>query len=147
MSFRTVLRNIATILAGLVVGSCVNMVFVLLNVEYLYPMPDHATLETTEKFAAYVSGLPWSAFLVVFVAHFGQTLAGSFVAAKLGSRPVLDALLIGLLTMVGCIMNNLKIPVPLWTWIEVPFHPVVAYWVGRYVEKEQHSKKASPKEE
>jgi len=118
------------------------MALILLNVNYLYPMPEGVTFEDTEKFGEYIAELPLQAFLMVFAAHFGQSIVGGYVAAKIGSHPMVLAHIIGILTLLGSLVNNLQIPgVPLWTWIEIPFYPVLAYWVGKYVEQQGNKAK------
>lgn len=124
-------RGLGAAVAGLAVGSSVNMALVMLNVKLLYPMPDDVSFEDTEAFGAYIATLPLPAYIMVFGAHFGQTVAGGYTAARL--MPDYGGELahsIGILTMVGTVMNNLQIPVPRWTWIELFFHPLLAHWVA-----------------
>ena len=69
------IRNIAAVFVGLIVGMIANMAIVKLDV-MLYPMPEGVTFEDTEGVAAYISTLPLLALLLVIVAHLGQAFVG-----------------------------------------------------------------------
>ena len=134
LTVRRVLRDAAALLAGIFVGSAVNMGLIMLNTSVLYPLPEGVSFEDTEAFGEYIAGLPLPAFLVVFAAHFGQVLVGGWTAARLASSnddAMLLSQLVGALTLLGAVVNNLSLPVPTWTWIELPFYPVLAWIVGR----------------
>lgn len=139
------LRNIGSVICGQVIGSCVNMSIILLNSHVLYPMPAGVTFDDRRGMAEYIQSLPVPAFLVVFAAHLAQTVVGGYVAARLGGddaqHPLLLAHISGGLTLLGSVVNNLQLPVPLWTWIELPFHPVLAHLVGLHVAKTRAKRK------
>jgi hypothetical protein len=125
------IRNVGAVLAGLIVGSAVNMAFILLNTMVLFPMPAGTSMNDPAQMQAYIAGLPAAAFLVVIVAHLGQSFVGGWVAARLGgSRPVPLALIIGVLSLVGGVINLLSLHGPLWMWVEVPLYLVVAWLAG-----------------
>jgi hypothetical protein len=133
---RTAIGNVLATIAGLVAGMCVNMALVMLNSAVLFPMPPGVSFEDQEKFAAYVGTLPAAAFLVVIAAHLGQAGVGAWIAARLAaSRPMIPALVIGALTLAGCVMNLLQLPAPPWMWLEVPLCIAVAYAAGRTEER------------
>ena len=125
-------RNIAAVLAGLVVGMIVNMAFVMLNSYVLFPMPEGTTFEDPALFGAYIETLPTAAFLVVLVAHLGQSFVGGWVAARLSSSHAMAlAMIIGVLSLAGGIANMVQIPGPTWLMIELPLYLVVAWLAGR----------------
>ena len=41
------------------------------------------------------------------------------------------AMVVGLLSLAGGIVNAAMLSAPLWTWIEMPFYPLVAWLAGR----------------
>ncbi len=125
------LRNIAAVVAGLVVGGALNMALVLLNAEVLYPMPPGTDMNNPEQLADWIRGLPAPAFLVVMLAHLLQAGVGGYVAARLAaSRPLLLALVVGGITLVGGLINLVSLPGPDWLWIEVPLYLLVAWAAG-----------------
>ena len=68
----------------------------------------------------------------MFAAHLGQAFVGGWVAARLGaSRWMMLAMIVGVLSLAGGIANALMLSAPVWTWIEMPFYPVVAWLAGR----------------
>jgi len=126
------IRNILAVIAGLAAGMAVNMALVLLNAYVLFPMPPGTSMETPDLFQAYISGLPTAAFLVVLAAHLGQSFVGGWVAARLGSsRPMLLAMIVGVVSLAGGIMNMMTIKGPDWMVIELPLYLVVAWLAGR----------------
>lgn len=128
-------KRIGSVVAGLVVGSIVNMALVFLNVKVLYPTD--VNFEDTDAFGKYVADLPWSAFVVVWMAHLGQTVVGGALAAYLSNEGV-TVYLVSILTMMGTIMNNMSLPAPLWTWLEVPLHLVLARVIATKMVEEHH---------
>jgi hypothetical protein len=126
------LRNIGAVLAGLVVGMIVNMAFVMLNTFVLFPMPEGTDMNNPDQFNAYIATLPFAAFLVVLVAHLGQSFVGALVAGRLaGSRAMVLAMIIGVLSLVAGILNMMTIKGPDWMYIELPLYLVVAWLAGK----------------
>jgi len=129
------MRNILAVLMGLAAGMAVNMALILLNGSVLYPMPEGMDMTNPEEMNAYVATLPATAFLVVLAAHLGQAFVGGWVAARTGrSRPILLAMIIGVLSLAGGIVNLIQITEgPGWMVIELPLYLLVAWLAGRMV--------------
>lgn len=129
------LRNIGAVLVGLLVGMAVNIVIINLNL-LLFPLPEGVSLSDQEALKAVVAEQPAAAWIGVIAAHLGQAFVGGWVAARLGaSRPVLLAMIVGVLTLAGGIANAIMMPLPTWTLIELPLYLVVAWFAGRLEEK------------
>ena len=127
-----IVRSILATIAGLVAGNLANMAIIQINT-VLHPMPEGIDTSDMVKFGEYVAGLPMSALLTVTVAHLSQAFVGGWLAARLAaSRPMLLAMIIAGLTMVGGIAMMMMVPHPAWMWIEVPLYFVVA-WVAANV--------------
>jgi uncharacterized protein (DUF983 family) len=76
--------------------------------------------------------MPGAAWILVFAAHLAQAFVGGWVAARLGaSKPMLLAMIVGVLSMAAGVMNAIQLATPMWTWIEMPFYLVVAWLAGR----------------
>jgi len=126
------MRDITAVLLGWIVGMVANMAFVFLSVA-LYPMPDGVTFNDKEGFAAYIETLPLTAFLIILAAHLGQAFFGALVAAKISrKRPMVVAMIIGVLSLIGGYINMQSIPLPTWMWIEMPLY-LVAAWFAAYL--------------
>jgi hypothetical protein len=126
------MRDIIAVLVGWIVGMAAKMAFYYLNVA-LYPMPDGVTFNDKEGFAAYVETLPLTAFLIVLVAHLSQAFFGALVAAKISrKRPMVVAMIIGVLSLIGGYINMQSIQLPTWMWIEMPLYLVFA-WLAAYL--------------
>jgi len=126
------LRNVLAVIVGLAAGMAVNMALIMLNGYVLFPMPEGMDMYDPEQMNAYVASLPTAAFFVVLAAHLGQSFVGGWVAARLGSsRPMLLALIVGLGSLAGGIMNMMTIKGPDWMVVELPLYLVVAWLAGR----------------
>ena len=131
------LRNV---LAGFVVGNTLNMTLIQLNMYVFFPMPDGMDMSDPEQFNTFLATLPTAAFLVVLVAHMGQSFVGGWLAARLGkSRPMLLAMIIGGLSLVGGLMAMRMIDGPDWMVVELPLYLVVAWLAGRLEQKRRSS--------
>ena len=109
-----VLRNILAVLAGLVIGSIVNMGFVMVSGQVI-PPPAGADVTTLEGLRASIHLFEPKHFLFPFLAHAFGTLAGAFVAAKLAaSGKMAMALLVGVLFCAGGVTNVFLLPAPMW---------------------------------
>ena len=129
-------RNILAVIAGLFVGMVVNMALVMLNAYVLFPMPPGMNMNDPEQLNAYIATLPTLAFFPVLAAHLGQSFVGGWTAARIGSsRPMLLAMIVGVLSLIGGIMNWMTIDGPTWMMIEMPLYLVVAWLAGRMEQK------------
>jgi hypothetical protein len=126
-------RHLSAVIAGLVIGMIANMAIIMLNL-VIYPMPEGLSMDDQEAFSAWVSTLPETSFLLPMVAHMAQAFFGGWVAARLGSsHPMALAMIVGVLSLVGGIINALSLAIPTWMWIEMPFYLVLA-WVAGTIE-------------
>lgn len=124
------LRNVVAVLLGLFVGSAVNMSLILTNMS-IFPGPEGLNFGDPEAMIAYIGSLPQHAFILVFLAHLGQSFVGGWVAARVGqSHPMVLAMIVGVLTLVGGVLNFMQLPAPAWMYIEIPLYLVVAYGAG-----------------
>lgn len=129
------LRNLGAVFLGMIVGMAVNMGLILLN-GAIFPPPPGTDMNDPAQMNAYVATLPTAAFLIVMAAHLGQSFVGGWVAARVGqSRPVLLAMIIGVLTLLGGIANMMMIEHPPWMYVELPLYLAVAYGAGKLVER------------
>lgn len=126
------LRNVLAVIGGFLVGSALNMGLIQLNMHVLFPMPAGMDMNDPEQFNAFIVTLPTAAFFVVILAHLGQSFVGGWVAARLGaSHPMVLALIIGVLSLVGGILAMTMIQGPDWMIVELPLYLFVAWLAGR----------------
>lgn len=108
------LRNIFGIMAGLVLGSIVNMAFVTISSSVIAP-PVGADMTTVEGLTAAMPRMEAKHFVFPFLAHALGTLVAAFVAARVAvdhKMPI--ALGIGGTFLVGGIAASTMIPAPTW---------------------------------
>lgn len=127
----TMVRNVAALPAGLVVGSVVNMGLVLLGPVVFSP-PSGADVTTTEGLKAALPFFEPKHFVFPFLAHALGTLAGAALAAALAaSRKMLFAMLVGLLFFTGGVANILMLPSPVWfTVLDLVGAYIPMAWLG-----------------
>ena len=126
------IRSILAVVAGLFAGMGVNMVLVLVNGMVLFPMPEGMDMNDPEQLNAYIATLPTAGFVLVLLAHLGQSFFGGWAAARLGSSlPMVLAMIVGVISLALGIINMLPLDFPAWMYIELPLYIVVAWLAGR----------------
>ena len=130
-----ILRNIGAVVIGVLIGGTINWYIGKLNVQF-FPLPEGMTfmslMEDQEAFRAWIISLPHTAFILVLVAHLSQAFFGGFVAAFISKRNVMCvAMVVGVISLIGGLMNMAQVPAPLWLWIEMPLYLVVAWYAGK----------------
>lgn len=129
---------------GLMAGSAANLALISLNSYVLFPPESSLNLENTDDFKAYIASLPSAAFGTVFAAHWSQTVVGGYLFALFATLPPSIATQsIAALTMAGSIINIRELPGPVWAWLEVPIHPILAYLVASTLISVGHNQKGS----
>jgi hypothetical protein len=110
----TILRNILAVVAGLVVGSAVNMSLVMLG-PAVFPPPPGVDMTTAEGLAKGMPLFDARHFVFPFLAHALGTLAGAFAAFLVaGSRHAVLAFVVGVVFLAGGIAAAFMIPAPAW---------------------------------
>jgi hypothetical protein len=136
---RKIAYNAGALTLGLFAGCAVNLALISLNSHVLYPPEGSLDLTNLDDFKSYIASLPGAAFGTVFCAHWSQTVVGGYIFALYATEssqsfvsPTVAAQLVAALTMLGSILNILALPgiAPVWTWLEVPIHPILAYLVA-----------------
>ena len=108
------IKNVLAVVAGVVVGSVVNMALVGIG-PALIPPPEGADISTVEGLRDSMALFNPANFIFPFLAHALGTLAGAFVAAKLAaSRQVKFAMAIGVFFLAGGIAAVYMFGGPLW---------------------------------
>ncbi len=110
-----IIRNSLAVLAGLVVGSIVNMALIYLG-SALLPPPPGVDVNDVASINAHIGEYSALQLLAPFVAHALGTLAGAFLTARMAaSHPTVLALVIGAFFLLGGIMAVRMIPAaPVW---------------------------------
>jgi hypothetical protein len=126
-----IIRNILAVIAGIVVGSTVNMGLVTIGPAVI-PPPEGTDVTSMEGLKASMHLFGPQNFIFPFLAHALGTLAGAWLAALIASSHKLKfALAIGVFFLIGGIVNVLMLPSPVWFTI---LDLVVAYipmgWLG-----------------
>jgi hypothetical protein len=133
-----ILRNILAVIAGIVGGSMVNMGLVMIGPAVI-PPPEGADVTTMEGLKASMHLFGPQHFIFPFLAHALGTLAGAILASFIAaSYRMKIALSIGVLFLIGGIVNVFMLPSP--TWFSV-LDLIVAYipmgWLGGRLTKKK----------
>ncbi len=125
-----IVRNILAVVAGLIVGSIVNMAIVMISGSII-PPPEGVDVTTMEGLKSTMHLFEPKHFLMPFLAHALGTLAGAYIAALIAvSAKIKVAMVIGFFFLVGGIANVMMLPSP--TWFTV-LDLVVAYLPMAYL--------------
>jgi hypothetical protein len=117
---RSIFRSVFAVVAGFVVASVVMMAIESINGRFIYPELGNAVAGMTDREAIrrLLASAPVGAFLVIIVGWVLGSVAGGWVAARIGRRaPVGHAVTLGGLLILAGVANNLMVPPPLWFWI------------------------------
>lgn len=107
-------RNALAVLAGILVGSVVNMGIITVGPS-LIPPPPGVDTTSAEGLRAGIHLFTWQHFVTPFVAHATGTLAGALVAYRIAvTRQAQMAYVIGGVFLLGGIAASLMIPAPAW---------------------------------
>jgi hypothetical protein len=108
------LRNTLAVLAGIVIGSAVNMGLITIGPS-LIPPPAGVDTSSAEGLRAGIHLFEWQHFLTPFLAHALGTFAGARVAYLIAAtRRAQMAYVIGGASLVGGIAASSMIPAPAW---------------------------------
>jgi hypothetical protein len=126
-----VLRNILAVVAGLVVGSMVNMGIIMISGMVIAP-PEGADVTSLDGLKKSMHLFQPKHFLFPFLAHALGTLVGAFLAAKISTgNKMRYALIIGFFFLFGGLANTFMLPSPLWfTILDVVLAYLVMAWLG-----------------
>lgn len=109
-----IIRNILAAVAGVVVGSVVNMGIISASGSII-PPPEGADVRTMEGLNASMSLFEPKHFLMPFLAHALGTFVGALTAAALAaSHKMKFALGVGIFFLMGGILNVMMLPSPVW---------------------------------
>jgi hypothetical protein len=127
----SVARNIAAVVAGLVIGSAVNMGIVMLGPSII-PPPAGVDVTDTESIASSIHLFEAKHFLTPFLAHALGSLVGAIVAWFIAAdRKEMMAWIVGGMFLAGGVYASTVIPAPTWfmaTDILLAYLPMT--WLG-----------------
>lgn len=109
-----IVRNTLAVLAGLLLGSAVNMGLIMISGSII-PPPAGADVTTMDGLTKSIHLFEPKHFLMPFLAHALGTLVGAFIAALIAAtRKMTFALVVGVCFLVGGVMNAMMLPSPMW---------------------------------
>ncbi len=124
------LRNILAVIAGIIIGSVVNMGIIMLS-SSIIPLPEGVDPMDSESLAANIHRFEARHFIMPFLAHALGTLAGAFTTAKIAaSHKMRMAFAIGVFFLIGGMMMAYQMPAPTWF---IVLDLIVAYIPMAYI--------------
>jgi len=132
---KIILRNVLAIITGLLIGSIVNMGIILMSGNFITP-PAGVDMTTEEGLKAGMHLLEPKHFIFPFLAHALGTFVGAYLAARIATKKLFFAMIIGIVFLSGGIWMVVVLPSPIWfTLIDLlgAYLPV-AYFAGKVAE-------------
>lgn len=109
-----IVRNIIGVVAGILIGSFVNMFIVELGPQF-FPLPAGVNLTTEDGLKAGMSLMQPEHFIAPFLAHAVGTLVATFIAALIAvDRRKIITRVISLLYLAGGAYMVAVLPSPMW---------------------------------
>ncbi|SIR20813.1 hypothetical protein [Pontibacter lucknowensis] len=141
-----ILRNILAVVAGVVVGSAVNMSIIMVS-SAVIPPPAGVDTTTSEGLSAGMHLFEPKHFLMPFMAHALGTFVGALVAAFVAATHKMKfALGIGVFFLAGGIASVWMLPSPVWfafVDLTIAYLPM-AYLAGLYATRWRRSTAVLP---
>jgi len=107
-------KNILAVISGLILGSVVNMGIIMIS-SSIIPPPDGADVTTMEGLKESIHLFQPKHFIFPFLAHALGTFVGAILAAFIAAKHKMKfALSIGVLFLIGGIVNTFMLPAPTW---------------------------------
>lgn len=107
---------IAVVLAVLLAGVVIAVVQ-LVNTQ-IFPLPPGVDFNDREAMSRAVSSMPAGGFVLLLLSYTLGALAGGWLAARMAPRrPLLHAMIVGVLLLAAGVMNFVSIPHPLWVTV------------------------------
>ena len=127
-----VLRFVAAVILGLIVGSVVNMGLVMIGPKLIAPPPG-GDITTMEGLKATLHLFEPKHFIFPFLAHALGTVVGAFVARLLApGKSTIPSYVVGVLFLAGGITNVMMLPAPMWfNVVDLVFAYLPAAWLGQ----------------
>jgi len=109
-----IVKNIVAVVAGIIVGGIINMGIIMLS-NSVIPLPEGVDPADMQSLKDNMHLFESKHFIMPFLAHAIGTLAGAFLAARLAANNKLYmAVIIGVVFLIGGIMNVYQLPAPAW---------------------------------
>lgn len=109
-----IIRNILAVIAGLFIGSIVNMGIVMISSSVI-PLPEGVDSSRMESLKESMYLFKPINYLMPFLAHALGTLVGSFIASLIAKTHKLKfAIAVGIFFLIGGITNAFILPSPIW---------------------------------
>ena len=110
----SIVKNILAIILGLILGSVVNMGIIMIS-SSIIPPPDGADVTTMEGLKESIHLFQPKHFIFPFLAHALGTFVGAILAVLIAAKHKMKfALSIGVLFLIGGILNTFMLPAPTW---------------------------------
>ena len=128
---KLIIKNIFSIIIGIVVGGIVNMGIVMLSSSVISP-PNGGDVTTMEGLNETIHLFEPKHFLFPFLAHSIGTLVGAFVAALVAvNKHLIFSLVVGFFFLLGGIYMIIAIDAPLWFEVlDALFAYIPMAWLG-----------------
>jgi hypothetical protein len=126
-----ILRNILAVVAGLIIGSAVNMGLIMISGNVI-PPPAGVDVTDMESLKSSMHLFEPKHFIFPFLAHAFGTLVGAFIAALIAvNHKIKMALAIGVFFLLGGIMNVFMLPSPVgFTILDIIGAYIPISWIG-----------------
>ncbi len=122
------LRDVLGAIVGIAVAVLTVTLFNWIS-HTVYPVPSDFDVTSTAALAEHLASAPPGALLIVLAGYFVATFDGAFIACWIGrAKPVIFALVVGVIMMVLTSTNLIMIPHPMWFNIAAVAGIIIAAW-------------------
>ena len=130
------MKSVLAVVAGLIAA-----VVIIFGLEFLstvlFPLPEGADPTNAEWLKDNLDKIPTGAMIIVAIAHLVGIIAGMVVAALIARITMIPSYIVGILLLVGSLMNLIMIPHPIWFSVTDLVGVVVGLGIGKVLAEKQ----------
>lgn len=124
------MRSVLAVIAGMIVASAVIFGLEFLG-SILFPLPEGADPTNTEWLKENMDSIPTGSMIMVALAHVIGIILGMIVAALIAKITMIPSYIVGILLLVGTIINLIMIPHPFWFSVTDLVGVIVGLGIGK----------------
>ncbi|MBT8258072.1 MAG: hypothetical protein KJO49_06340 [Bacteroidia bacterium] len=130
------MKSVLAVIAGLIAA-----VVVIYGLEFLstilFPLPEGADPTNIEWIKENAELIPTGSMIIVALAHLLGIIVGMVIAAKVAGMTMIPSYIVGILLLVGTLLNLIMIPHPFWFAATDLIGVVIGLGIGKVFAQKQ----------
>ncbi|MBT8253088.1 MAG: hypothetical protein HKN00_07640 [Flavobacteriaceae bacterium] len=130
------MKNVLAVVIGLLSAFVTIMALEYLST-VLFPLPEGADPTDLEWLKNNLESIPGGAMITVAIAHLIGIIIGMFVATLIAKKTLIPAYIVGVILLVGTIMNLIVIPHQTWFAVTDFTGALIGFGIGKIISEKR----------